>query len=91
MLKSSADESVQFLRTSYFLHVMEKFKDEPERCVEIAQMAVDNVDPTDDRISLLWNKVWNRDLNATKLLTRALSRSFCCTWSWRIIPVHIPR
>ena len=50
-------EDLRFLRTSYFLHVMDKFKDYPEQCVQIASLAVDQVDKDDDRVSLLWNKV----------------------------------
>ena len=57
VLKSEADEDLRFLRTSYFLHVMDKFKDYPEQCVQIASLAVDQVDKDDDRVSLLWNKV----------------------------------
>ena len=36
---------------------MDKFKDYPEQCVQIASLAVDQVDKDDDRVSLLWNKV----------------------------------
>jgi hypothetical protein len=57
VLKNAADENIKFLQTSYYLQLMDKFKDKSEESVLIAQLAVDRVDPTDDRISLLWTKV----------------------------------
>ena len=57
VLKNAADENIKYLRTTYFLQIMDKFKDNTPECAQIADICLGLVDPTDDRISLLWNKV----------------------------------
>ena len=60
VLKNSESHAENYLRTSYYLEVLDKFKGFPNEQVELAQAALDQADPADDRVSMLWTKVcWN--------------------------------
>lgn len=91
VLKHAADESLKFLRTSYFLQIMDKFKDNTEECVRIAQLTVDQIDPTDDRISLLWNKVRIMYYLTTVTLHATIFRFSYFIWIWKTTHRRIPR
>lgn len=57
VLKNSESHAETYLRTSYYLEVLDKFKGFPNEQVELAQAALDQADPADDRVSMLWTKV----------------------------------
>ena len=60
-------------KTTYYLAVIDKMKGHPAAQVNLAQVAVSNADPTDQRLSMLWTMV---SINLTIIIFEKLFKNF---------------